>query len=170
MENTFISPATGEMPKDYRRPKASHLDQDKSSFLNKILRGEYSAVEAYEQVIPTFKNERDRFLLSGIRNEHDRNIEKLKMLVERTHYEPNEESGTWGTMVSTIVGAANLMGNTAALKALEEGEQHGLKLYQEGLKYSLTDDERDIFILDFIPGLERHIASLRNIIANQNDN
>jgi hypothetical protein len=167
MQNTFF-PDTSEFAGEFST--TGRLDENKSNYLNKILRGEISAVEAYEQVIPTFTSERDRFLLSEIRNEHDRNVEKLRSLVEHSRFAPNEDSGTWGTVVTTIVGAANLMGNTAALKALEEGEEHGLKLYQEGLKYNLTDEELDMFTEDFIPGLERHIASVRHMIANQDDN
>jgi demethoxyubiquinone hydroxylase (CLK1/Coq7/Cat5 family) len=169
MQDTYIQPIPGELPNEYFKSSAQFLDENKSNYLNKILRGEISAVEAYEQVIPYLKNERDRFLLSEIRNEHDRNVEKLRMLVEHSRFAPTEDSGAWGTLVTTFVGAANLVGTTASLKALEEGEEHGLKQYNECLKFPLTEEERSIFVSDFIPGIQRHIASLRHMIANQDD-
>lgn len=169
MQDTFISPVTGRVPKSYVPNDIGFIDQNKTDFLNKILRGEISAVTSYEQVIPTFKEESERFRLTGIRNEHDLIVEKLKMLVEHSRFAPDEVSGVWGALVATFVGAAKLMGHTVALKALQEGEEHGLKLYYEALDLNLTTEEREIIANEIIPTLNRHVTSIESMIKDQSD-
>lgn len=169
MQDTFITPITGEIPKGYygETSKVNFIDENKSNYLNKILRGEISAVEAYEQVIPTFEDEGDRFRLSGIRNEHSRNIEKLKVLIENTRFAPEEDSGAWGKFVSTFMGSAKIIGNTAILNALIGGEEHGLTLYRNSLEHHLTEEEKNVIFKDIIPSLNRHVVSLENMVKEQ---
>lgn len=171
MPESYIGPMTGEIPKNYYQEtaKVNFVDEDKSNYLNKILRGEISAVEAYEQVIPTFADEGDRFRLSGIRNEHSRNIEKLKMLIENTRFAPDEDSGAWGKFVTTFMGSATIIGNTATLNALIGGEEHGLNLYRNSLEHNLTEDEKKTIFNDIIPSLNRHIVSLENMVKEQTE-
>lgn len=170
MQDTFITPLTGKMPRDFAgEPDVNFLNDDKGGYLNKILRGEISAVEAYEQVIPTFHNKTDRFLLTEIRDEHDRIVERLKSLVEHTRFAPDEASGPWGTIVTTIVGAAKLVSNTISLVTLMEGEEHGLRLYKEALSFNLTEEEHTMITTDIMPLLKKHIASLEYMIKHQND-
>ncbi len=172
MEDTFIPPISGQIRKDYSRanPDADFMmDDNKGSYLNKILRGEISAVEAYEQVIPTFQNRADRDRLTEIRDEHDRIVERLKALVEHTRFTPEEASGPWGTIVTTIVGAANLVSNTIALVTLMEGEEHGLRLYNEALSLNLSFEERDVIAIEIMPLLKKHIAILEHMVKHQDD-
>lgn len=172
MQETYITPITGEIPRDYfntEKSKVNFVDENKSQYLNKILRGEISAVEAYEQVIPKFEDEGDRFRLSGIRNEHSHNIEKLKMLIENTRFAPDEDSGAWGTFVSTLMSSASIISQTAILNALIGGEEHGLSLYNNTIDFSLSVEEKKVIFEDIIPSLERHIVSLENMVKEQTD-
>ncbi|MES2769277.1 MAG: ferritin-like domain-containing protein [Bdellovibrionota bacterium] len=170
MQDTFIAPMTGKIPRDYEaNPDVNFMNENKSNYLNKILRGEISAVEAYEQVIPTFKDKTDRLRLTEIRDEHDRIVIKLKALVEHSMFAADESSGSWGTIVTTIVGAAKLVSNTISLVTLMEGEEHGLRLYKEALEYNLTEEEHELIVEDIMPLLQKHIASLEYMIKHQND-
>lgn len=169
MQDTFITPITGHVPKDYDKVYGNFIDEQKTAFLNKIIRGEISAVNAYEQVIPMIPQLHDRFRLTAIRDEHDRTVEKLKQLVEHSMFAPEEDSGTWGVVVSTIVGAAKLLGTTVALRTLHEGEEHGLKLYNEVLEYNLNQEERECIINELIPSSKRHLAALNVLIDEQTD-
>jgi len=172
MEDTFTTPMSGQLYKDYSKtnPDVNFMkDDEKGSFLNKILRGEISAIEAYEQVIPTFQNKSDRDRLTAIRDEHDRIVERLKMLVEHTRFAPEEASGPWGTVVTTIVGAAKLVSNTISLVTLMEGEEHGLRLYNDALSLNLSFDERDVIAIEIMPLLKKHIATLEHMVKHQDD-
>ncbi len=167
MQDTFITPITGQVPKDFDKVYGNFIDEQKTAFLNKIIRGEISAVEAYEQVIPTIEEKHDRFRLSAIRDEHDRSVARLKELVEHSMYSAEEDSGPWGVAVSTIVGAAKLLGSTVALKALLEGEEHGIKLYNEALDYNLNEEERNVIVNELIPTSKRHLSALKVLIEEQ---
>ncbi len=171
MQETYITPITGDIPRDFYKEgsKVNYIDENKSDYLNKILRGEISAVEAYEQVIPKFTDEGDRFRLSGIRNEHSRNVEKLRALIENTRFAPDEDSGVWGTFVSTLMSSASIISNTAILNALIGGEEHGLTLYRNTADFSLSVEEKKIIFDDIIPSLNRHVASLENMVTEQSD-
>lgn len=172
MEDTFITPVSGQFRKNYSKENPDvnfMMDDDKGSFLNKILRGEISAVEAYEQVIPTFQDKIDRDRLTDIRDEHDRIVVKLKRLVEHTRFAPEEGSGPWGTVVTTIVGAAKLVSNTISLVTLMEGEEHGLRLYNDVLSYNLSFEERDVIVIEIMPLLKKHITTLENMVKHQDD-
>ena len=53
-----------------------------------------------------------------------------------THHEggkPDQGSGAWGAWAKTVEGAAKIFGNAAAVKALKEGEEHGVKSYEDAL-------------------------------------
>lgn len=44
---------------------------------------------------------------------------------------PVHDSGAWGEWAKLVMGTAKLLGDKAALKALKEGEESGLKEYQD---------------------------------------
>lgn len=133
--------------------------EDKAEYFNKILRGEISAVEAYKKVIAKFGGETSQ--LQTICDEHKKNIEALELFVQRNAATPYEDSGLWGKLVKTIVGAASFIGNATSVQALIEGEEHGLRQYRRALEYNLTMQERGSIEDRIVPCLERHIAALK---------
>ena len=44
---------------------------------------------------------------------------------------PTDDSGPWGAFARLVEGGAKMFGEKAAISALEEGEDHGLKLYRD---------------------------------------
>ncbi len=146
-------------------PRFTH--EETTEYLNKILRGEISAVEAYQQVIEKFSADAESLQLSRFQNEHSRAVAKLKECIQNSLEVPSPDSGVWGTAVATIVGAAKLAGNKASLKSLLEGEEHGLKEYEEVLKMNLAPEERDLVERDLKPALKQHIAELKRMIEIQ---
>ena len=40
----------------------------------------------------------------------------------------------WGSFAKAVTGTAKIFGSTAALKALKEGEEHGIHSYEKALK------------------------------------
>lgn len=159
--DAHLSKATVFSDEDRQIAYANSEDtpEEKADFFNKILRGELSAVEAYDRVIEKFGNEKTQ--LENIRDEHKRNIETLELFVQRNAETPVADSGLWGALVKTIIGAANFIGNSTSVQALIEGEEHGLRQYRTALEYSLTMTERASIEDRIIPSLERHIATLR---------
>jgi len=63
-------------------------------------------------------------------------------------------------------GVSTLFGQVSALKALKEGEEHGLKDYEEGIdELDLTSAQ--LVQNQFIPAQERHIALLDQLISTK---
>lgn len=131
---------------------------------NRLLRGEISAIETYTQAIYKFCTEPEVALLEGIRHEHIISANRLRENVREMEGTPSNDSGAWGVWAKAVEGAAQLMGNTAALKALQEGEEHGEKEYEQ----ALGDDEvlaecKEMIRTELLPRQRRHIATLRGL-------
>ena len=135
--------------------------------LNSLLRGEMSAIETYRQGLDQLRdaNEPGVEELRAIQRDHRDAADVLWHHIERSGGKPSEGSGPWGSFAKAVEGTAKLFGNAAALKALKEGEEHGLKDYQDALENKdLPADCREL-ILSFIPKQRQHIAILDQLKA-----
>ena len=63
----------------------------------------------------------------------------------------------------TVQGTMSLFGDTASLKALKEGEEHGLKDYQEALD-DVDANSAQLIQNQLIPAQQRHINLLDQLI------
>ena len=134
--------------------------------LNSLLRGEVSAVETYRQAIGKVDDEHvsDAMALRAISQEHGEHAQALRDEVRRLGGEADDSSGAWGVWAKTVEGTAKLFGDASALKALKEGEEHGLKDYEEALD-DVDESTRALFLTRLIPAQQRHIATLDGMIA-----
>ena len=95
---------------------------------------------------------------SGRRREC-RACQALRSRIRELGGEASDSSGAWGAWAKIVEGTANLFGDQASLKALKEGEEHGLKDYQEALDD--VDSASASFIeSELIPAQQRHIMQL----------
>ena len=104
--------------------------------LNSFLRGEISAVETYQMAlekIDHISTTRDE-LLVNLKSHQDR-VMMLQDAIRQLGGEPATSSGPWGTFAKVVEGGAKAFGEKAAVAALEEGEDHGLKDY----KFDMSD-------------------------------
>src|SRR5438270_7315017 len=81
---------------------------------------------------------------------------------------PADSSGPWGAWAKFIEGAAQLFGNAAALKALKQGEEHGIKDYED----VLTDPHLDpccanVIRAELLPRARSHVPILDHLIDVQ---
>ncbi len=103
--------------------------------LNSFLRGELSAVETYDQCISKIeKNSQIVGTLQDARNSHWRRAELLQARVAELGGKPAQSSGAWGGFAKLVEGGAKVFGESAAVAALEEGEDHGRDDYKRELK------------------------------------
>lgn len=99
--------------------------------LNSLLRGEMSAVETYQMALGKLdrtSTARDE-LLVNLKSHQDRVI-ALQDAIAAAGGTPAKSSGPWGTFAKIVEGTAKALGDKAAVAALEEGEDHGLKDYR----------------------------------------
>jgi len=137
--------------------------------LNSLLRGEMSAIETYRMAIDKLKGSNEPGLaeLQAMRRDHRDAADSLWQLLERKGEQPSEGSGAWGAFAKAVEGTARLFGNAAALKALKEGEEHGLKDYEDALHDDSLPVEARAKIQGFIGRQRAHIQVLDRLIAVQ---
>src|SRR3954465_12297280 len=135
--------------------------------LNSFLRGEISAAETYrmaiDKVSDSDNNAANVGLLREIQEEHGRAAQAIRDRIRELAGEPSDSSGAWGAWAKFTQGTANLFGDTASLKALKEGEEHGLKDYEEGLD-DIDATSGELVQNQLIPAQQRHIALLDQLI------
>ncbi len=134
--------------------------------LNSLLRGEISSVETYEQAIRKVDDEHasDAKALQGIAQEHGEAAQALRGEIQRLGGKADNSSGAWGVWAKIVEGTAKFFGDASALKALKEGEEHGLKDYREALD-DVDESSRTLISDRLIPNQTRHIAVLDGMMA-----
>lgn len=100
--------------------------------LNELLRGELAAVETYGQALSAIQNDTDaRQDLEECQSSHQERVLCLCAEILDRGGQPARASGAWGFFASLIERGAAVVGARVAVAALEAGEDHGLKEYQE---------------------------------------
>lgn len=133
--------------------------------LNSLLRGELAAIETYDQALIKYRNEPQGAELSRLKAEHQQAGDLLRKDIVRRGGEPSSSSGPWGTWAQMIEGAAKLLGQTAALKALKEGEEHGVREYEEALEDENLDSESRVLInATLLPKARRHVQAVDRLM------
>jgi uncharacterized protein (TIGR02284 family) len=107
--------------------------------MNEFLRNELSAVETYEMALKTTKHADFASALQQLRNDHAQRVGMIRDKIREWGGEPSETSGVWGAFAKVVQAGADILGNTVAISALEEGEDHGLKLYRDILNDTDVD-------------------------------
>jgi len=136
--------------------------------LNALLRGEISATETYDQALRKFSGLAEEEELRRMRNEHREAADTLRQHVLQQGGEPVMGSGWWGAWARFVEGTAKLFGKSAALQALQEGEEHGVEEYEEVLGIGrLPDDCKGLVRMRLMPQCHAHIQVLGRLIAAQ---
>ena len=130
--------------------------------LNEFLRGEVSAVETYRQAIEKLSGSPHRTLLEEGRRSHELRVTKLQEQVRRAGGEPSQGSGAWGAFAKLVEGGAKVFGEAAAIAALEEGEDRGLKLYRGDLS-GLDPASRQFVQSDLLVPQEQTHRAMSNL-------
>lgn len=129
--------------------------------LQKILRGEIAAVEAYTKAIHLLKSDAEKQRLLHFLTDHENAVMYWKGEIEHKMIQSEDDSGIWGDFVNAILSTAKFFGNSVALETLRVGEQHGLDQYKDMLKNPHVGNVHKTIIKErFIPEIESHMTSL----------
>jgi uncharacterized protein (TIGR02284 family) len=141
---------------------------DRTEGLNRLIRGELSAIETYRQALDKMKDAPEATELHAIMVEHRTAAQALREHVKDRGGNPADGSGPWGAWAKIVEGAAQLFGNAAALKALKEGEEHGIKEYETFLDDANADQQcKDLVRNQLLPQGRAHIPILDRLIDLQ---
>lgn len=144
------------------------MDDGGGRRLGKLLRGERASVEAYEDALKDV--ERDgaaERILHLILERHRRALAVLEEAAEGTDEAGTNGSGPWGAFSRAVEKGASWMGDRMALKALKEGEDHGLKEYKTALaqENAVPARLRPLIESELLPHQAEHVAILDELIA-----
>jgi uncharacterized protein (TIGR02284 family) len=141
------------------------MTQGRTEWLNRLIRGELSAVETYQQALEKMTDAPE---LQALLTEHRGAELVLRDHVLRRGGTPDLSSGAWGAWAKFVEGTAKMLGNTAALEALRQGEQHGIKEYERALEDDDLDAECRKLIRDqLLPQARAHMSILDRLIDFQ---
>ena len=136
--------------------------------LNRLLRGELAATETYQQAMAKVGTEPRATELRQLHDAHRTAANELRQHMNQHGWKPEQGSGAWGTWAKTVEGAAKIFGNAAAVKALKEGEEHGIKEYEEALTDpELPADCKEMIRNQFLPQTRSHIPAIDRMMAAQ---
>jgi hypothetical protein len=135
--------------------------EERTEPLNSLLRGELAAVETYQQALTKVSTEPGAFELRNLEREHRQAAELLRQHIVQRGGRPAEDSGVWGTWARAVEGTAKLFGNAAALRALREGEEHGVGSYESALQNDTLDgDSKELIRSTLLPRTRAHLPTL----------
>ena len=133
---------------------------------NILLRGEISAVEAYDQAIRKFAGHPVVTALERMRDEHRESVMQLRANVASLGGKPSRNSGAWGGIARVLGAAAMLLGEAPAIATLRQGEEFGIDQYLATLgDPDVTEDLKTLVSTRLLPRLRTHIRALAAIAA-----
>lgn len=131
----------------------------KPTQLDDLIRGEMSAVRAYRQVLEKVKDKNEAGKLTSILRNHEKAVAVLKKYSSSDVLEDTKTAGAWGTFVEGYTGSAKIFGDKTAMRALRQGEEHGLDEYQEALNdKNISAELKQVIRSDLLPKQEKHIS------------
>jgi hypothetical protein len=105
-------------------------------------------------------------LLREVQDEHGRACHCLRARISELGGPPADSSGAWGVWAAVVQESMSFFGgDMGGLKALKEGEQHGLNIYHEALP-TVDSTTAQLIQNRLIPAQERHINLLEQLIQS----
>ena len=138
-----------------------------SGELGSLMRGELAAVETYRQALKKVEDDSPQAAdeLKRIEQEHEEACSLLRDRMTSLGVEPPKSSGLWGAFSKAVEGGAKVLGNTAAIKALKEGEEHGVHDYEDALRDESLDGEiRQLITARLLPTTRAHVPVLDRLL------
>lgn len=135
--------------------------------LDDLMRGEMAAMNAYDEALKDVKDKNQRAKLETIRKDHEKAVSAMSKYVagKPDLLEDTEKSGPWGTFAETWTKTRSFTGNEGAVKALRQGEEHGINEYEEALKdESLSAELKTRIKKEFLPNQKKHIETLKTLL------
>jgi hypothetical protein len=137
--------------------KVGVVDADAiAGILNKFLRAELSAVETYRQAIECMGAGAHTAELMENKRSHEERVELLRHQIVRLGGQCAEGCQAWSSLTVLMEGGAVMCGEEEAIGALDEGEDHDLRLYRSSSEVHRLDvATRDFLERSLRPEQER---------------
>jgi hypothetical protein len=147
-------------------PNDSHHDEAAQQ-LNSLRRGEIAASETYRMAIDKLMRDgRDPSRVAVLRvmqREHVQVAEIFRKRIAEMGGVSDDSSGGWGAWAKVAMGTAQLFGDSAALHALRDGEEYGLKEMRSAIE-NLDAASAELVEKAMIPAQRRHVQRITSLI------
>lgn len=114
--------------------------------LNELLKGEYMAIESFNNFIPRLDCEEVKGCFQEVQNQHRENISNLVEYIQDIGGQPNENLGVVGKMADFMLDMD--LGSDASDKEIInkaiEGETKGINMAEKVLRGSLDNESREV--------------------------
>jgi uncharacterized protein (TIGR02284 family) len=134
--------------------------------LNDLIALDYDAVGAYEAAIDRIDVENLRMRLREFQNDHRRHIQDLSRSVLSMGGTPREKPDTKGFLLKGFTAITSMMGNEAALKAMQGNEKLTNRTYEKALQENWTEDVRGIIERN-LKDEQRHLAFIEEALRTR---
>lgn len=134
---------------------------------DKLIRGERAAVDAYRDALDGVDaGGTAARVLGAVLEEHRHALGALRSAAGPGHRDEGEGAGQWGAFTKAVEKAARWLGDRTALKALNEGEDHGVSEYRTALaEGGLPPAVHTLVQEELLPAQLRHVETLDDLIA-----
>jgi uncharacterized protein (TIGR02284 family) len=134
--------------------------------LNDLLQLDHDAVGAYESAIDRIDVESVRAQLREFQADHKRHIVDLSALVTRLGGKPKDKPDMKGAILKGFTAMTSMMGNEAALRAMQGNEKLTNSSYASALRESWTDEIRTQLEANYRDE-QRHLAYIEDALQNR---
>ncbi len=141
------------------------MSPQKVETLKYLHRGEIAATETYVQALDKLENDSDTSVLKSIRDDHRDFANELRKYIHEVGDEPDHTSGAWGYWTKFIQGGAQIFGKAVALKALNEGEKHGVNSYETALHEPIPQECKAVIRHTLLPKTKEHVDTLERMMS-----
>jgi hypothetical protein len=142
------------------------MDHNREHYwLHRLLRGELAAVESYENALRDVQDHPAHDLLWSFLEDHRRAVSVLNRHTTLAGDTPATSAGVWGAFARAVEKAASWVDDPTTLKALKEGEVHGVDEYRNALSENHLDPAlRKIVEEELLPLQAEHVEELDIVI------
>lgn len=146
-------------------PEQPHAPSETTATLNRLLRHELAAIEAYERAAGMFGSATLRAELRSVQEGHRQRADALHILLVARHAQPVTGPGVWGVVVRVAENTASLLGTHMVIVTLHELEQRGVADYRRELPH-VDELTRAQLESELLPAQENALATLTNLAAH----
>jgi uncharacterized protein (TIGR02284 family) len=152
---------------DRRRIEETAMDPSQTiEKLNDLIGLDYDAVGAYDAAIHRIDVESIRARLAEFREDHRRHIRDLSAQVRQLGGTPREHADAKGFILKGFTAVTSMMGNEAALRAMQGNEKLTNSSYGNALRENWPESVRHIIERNHHDE-QRHLAYIEDALRNR---
>ncbi len=134
--------------------------------LNDLIAVDIDAVSAYGAAIERVKHVDIKQRLGEFQKDHERHIRELSAYVTRFGGKPRTRADVKGFFLKGFTALTSMVGDEAALRAMQGNEQLTNRSYKEALEEAWPDDLRQVIAHNY-GDEQRHLAYIRDALHNR---